>query len=420
MEIATVTVPEYLDLGLTNDQTYSYALLAVDTHGNRSARSAPVPITPTDLTPPGAPTGVVAVRGDGRVDLTWSANPEPDLADYRVMRDGVEVATVTGATGHADVGLTNDTTYRYTLAAVDTHGNHSISSSPVFATPTDLGAPAAPTGLAAVAGDGQVTLSWTANTEPDIAGYRVLRDGATVATVTGTAYTDTGLTDDTTYAYALVAVDSHGNTSPVSASVPATPTDRTPPAVPTGLAVAKVSGRSVLSWTANTEPDLATYRVLRDGVEIATVTGTTYTDNGAGGAPRPYALVAVDTHGNRSAETAQVTAHTDLTPPAAPTGLTATRGDGQVTLAWAANSEPDLADYRVFRDGVEIATVPARTYVDTGLTNDVTYSYTLVAVDDSGQPVGAVRTGDRHPDRPHAARRPVRARQHRRRGDRCP
>jgi chitodextrinase len=226
-EIATVTVPEYLDLGLTNDHTYSYALLAVDTHGNRSARSAPVPITPTDLTPPGAPTGVVAVRGDGRVDLTWSANPEPDLADYRVMRDGVEVATVTGATGHTDLGLTNDATYRYTLAAVDTHGNHSISSSPVFATPTDLGAPAAPTGLAAVAGGGQVTLSWTANTEPDIAGYRVLRDGATVATVTGTAHTDTGLTDDTTYAYALVAVDTHGNTSPVSAG-PSCPGRRTP------------------------------------------------------------------------------------------------------------------------------------------------------------------------------------------------
>ena len=29
----------------------------------------------------------------------------------------------------------------------------------------------------------------------------------------------------------------------------------------------------VLTWTANTEPDLATYRVLRNGVEIATVTG---------------------------------------------------------------------------------------------------------------------------------------------------
>ncbi len=58
----------------------------------------------------------------------------------------------------------------------------------------------------------------------------------------------------------------------------------------------------------------------------------------------------------------------------------------------------------MFRDGVEIATVPARTYVDTGLTNDVTYSYTLVAVDDSANRSATVRTGDRHPDRPH--RRP--------------
>ena len=39
----------------------------------------------------------------------------------------------------------------------------------------------------------------------------------------------------------------------------------------------------------------------------------------------------------------------DTTPPAAPTGLTATPGSGSVTLSWAANSETDLAGYNVFR-----------------------------------------------------------------------
>ena len=44
-----------------------------------------------------------------------------------MIRDGVEVATVAGATGHVDTGLTNDTTYGYALAAVDTHGNRSAA-----------------------------------------------------------------------------------------------------------------------------------------------------------------------------------------------------------------------------------------------------------------------------------------------------
>ena len=51
------------------------------------------------------------------------------------------------------------------------------------------GPPVAPTGLAAIAGDGTVSLAWDPNGEPDIAGYRVYRDGGpggTPATLVGT------------------------------------------------------------------------------------------------------------------------------------------------------------------------------------------------------------------------------------------
>ena len=65
------------------------------------------------------------------------------------------------------------------------------------------------------AGENRAVLSWTANAEPDLATYRVLRNGVEIATVTGTAYTDTGLINDATYTYTLVAVDTHGNRSPV-------------------------------------------------------------------------------------------------------------------------------------------------------------------------------------------------------------
>jgi chitodextrinase len=244
VEVATVTGTTHLDPGLVNDRTYTYTLVAVDGHGNRSAPSAAVQVTPTDLTPPAAPTGLTAVRGDGQVTLSWTANAEPDLASYRVLRDGVEVATVSGATTYTDTRLVNDTTYRYTLAAVDTHGNRSTSSAAVTATPHELNAPAPPTGVAATASDRRVELSWTANVETDLAAYRVLRDGAVLATVTGaTTYTDTAVVNDTTYGYALVAVDTHDNASAPSETVRATPADRTAPARPTGFTATRGDGR---------------------------------------------------------------------------------------------------------------------------------------------------------------------------------
>ena len=330
------------------------------------------------------PTGLAAVRGDGQVSLSWTASAEPDLASYRLIRDGVEIATVTGATSYVDTGLTNDTTYSYALAAVDTHGNRSADSAPVPATPTDLTAPAAPTGLGAVKGGGQVTVSWAANAEPDIATYRVLRDGVEIATVTGTSYTDLQA-NGVNRQYTVVAVDTHGNRSAPSAPITSS-ADVTPPAPPTGLVATRGDGQVSLSWAANNEPDLATYRVLRNGVEIATVTGTAYTDTGrTNDVTYTYTLVAVDTSGNRSAASAPASATpTDLTAPAAPTGLVATAGENRVALSWTANAEPDLATYRVLRNGVEIATVTGTAYTDTGLTNDVTYTYTLVAVDTHG------------------------------------
>ncbi|MCX7610368.1 MAG: DUF1565 domain-containing protein [Ignavibacterium sp.] len=73
----------------------------------------------------------------------------------------------------------------------------------------------------------------------------------------------------------------------------------------------------------------------------------------------------------------------DLSPPAKPTGFTATAGDSQVTLTWDANTEDDLDKYYIYRNDVRIAIVDKNTtsYVDSNLTNYKTYRYHLVAVD---------------------------------------
>ncbi len=63
-------------------------------------------------------------------------------------------------------------------------------------------------------------LSWSAATDDKgVKNYDVLRDGAKVATVTGTTYTNTGLTAGTDYSYAVQARDTADQTGPASGSV---------------------------------------------------------------------------------------------------------------------------------------------------------------------------------------------------------
>jgi chitodextrinase len=80
---------------------------------------------------------------------------------------------------------------------------------------------------------------------------------------------------------------------------------------------------AVLTWTANTEVDLASYRVYRNGARIATVLKgvTTYSDSLAVDGDYTYDLTAVDTAGNESAHSITVTKTVNTNPPQAPTGL---------------------------------------------------------------------------------------------------
>ena len=85
-----------------------------------------------------------------------------------------------------------------------------------------------PSNLTATAGDQRVALKWTS--PRGVAGYRVYRRDATgswpttaLATTTATSYTDTGLTNGTTYTYRVTAVDAKSNESSPSNTVSATP-----------------------------------------------------------------------------------------------------------------------------------------------------------------------------------------------------
>ena len=100
----------------------------------------------------------------------------------------------------------------------------------------DTTAPQTPTGVVAVAGDGEVTISWNANSETDLAGYNVYRSETSdtgynqITTSTQTPSSHTGLRDSsssvtngTQYFYVVTAEDTAGNESDFSSEVSATP-----------------------------------------------------------------------------------------------------------------------------------------------------------------------------------------------------
>jgi len=94
--------------------------------------------------------------------------------------------------------------------------------------PRDLVAPAAPRGVATITGDRVVYVAWLANTEPDVAGYRIFEapcadgDGCpydAVGATTGTRFMVEGLTNGETRHFAVAAFDHAGNESALSYDV---------------------------------------------------------------------------------------------------------------------------------------------------------------------------------------------------------
>jgi subtilase family serine protease len=119
--------------------------------------------------------------------------------------------------------------------------------------------PGPPTGLKAVAGNGTVTLSWTASTGATTYNiYRGTTSGGEGATpiksgISGTTYTDGSLTNGKTYYYRVSASNSAG-ASGLSDEVSATPAAQTL-TITRGPTVKLSRGSAVISWTTNPAAD---------------------------------------------------------------------------------------------------------------------------------------------------------------------
>jgi fibronectin type 3 domain-containing protein len=272
--------------------------------------------------------------------------------------------------------------------------------------------PGPPAGLTATAGNGRVTLSWSppaSNGGAAIIGYDLYmgtsshgesRSPVSGGLIGGTNYTVSGLTNGTTYYFTADAVNDANLHSVVSAEASATPAAPvTAPGAPRGLTAAAGDAQVSLSWQAPGSSGGAAitgYRVYQGTSKkpVASVTGTgTTVKNLTNGTAYSFKVTAVNKAGEGPASgTASATPTAKVTKPGLPNALTASPGNGKVTLSWKApgsDGGTGISGYEIYRGTspggesgtpVNASLVAGTSFTVAGLTNGTRYYFTVAAV----------------------------------------
>lgn len=192
----------------------------------------------------------------------------------------------------------------------------------------DSGPPTTPTQLSGAQQGTAVALQWAPSSDDlGVIDYTVLRDGTQIGRALGNSFTDPRPPPGPR-SYAVYAKDLGGGKGDDSAPYAIDVADVTAPTVPKALAARQDARSVVLSWKASFDDDrVAKYAVLRDGVEIGTAPDHEYTDSDPPVGPHAYAVQPIDPAGSQGPAAMRSITVADITPPGAPTDLTAAQKD---------------------------------------------------------------------------------------------
>jgi len=333
-------------------------------------------------------------------------------------------------TTYVDSPVAAGQTAVYRVRAVGQGGITSELSS--FVSAQALGILAAPRNVQAAGGIGRITLSWAANTEPELTGYEVLRytdpaqsnAQATFSTVQ-TSIVDSPLAQGQTFVYRVRAIGAGNLRSDLSLfTSAAAQVDNSAPATPANLGAVLLGSTTIeLRWTAPRADsgggdltglsEFVIYRAAESSSAGFTEFGRVDSSKGVyqnSGLDLNktyfYRISAVDALGNESTLSGAVSLTTpssvgDQDAPGTPTNLAAVlKGGTTIELQWNAPkadaSGGDLSGlsrfviYRAVGSSAAGFTVltqvdsTKRIHQDGGLDFSTTYLYRVSAVDASG------------------------------------
>lgn len=420
-----VTTTSTIVSGLQNDVSYSFKVIAINAGGTGPDSNivSIIPSTKPTISVPEAITDLTATREDSKVKLSWTAPFDNGalISSYKINyweagTSSVKTKTVS-STNVQITGLANGVTYEFKVIAFNSAG-HSADSDIVTATPSASVAASVPgqvRGIVATPSNGQVFLTWiepSANGSP-ITSYKVIVSevGSNVFTTfpnlsTETKTTITGLVNGVNYSFKIVAVNEVGS-GKESKPVSGTPNDKVPIEI-SNLRASAGDEQATLTWSLSPSAleKISGYRIREyqygsDSFITHPITGkaTSATITGLkNGIPYGFSIIAVSSDGigptSKTVYSTPLTIQTVKGAPNAITTLIATSGDGQVSLSWTApqNNGPSITGYNImqYMAGTSSFTTFPKSSTSTsavmaGLTNGVTYSFKVVAVNSYGE-----------------------------------
>ena len=198
----------------------AYAVRAISARDKVSPWSAAAIV---DLVAPAPPPASpdLSVQLDG-VRISWE--PVKEASGYVVEKEVEGLFLPLGESGEPellDTAIAWDSPHSYRIRSIVPSGARPVqgeASEASTVTPTDTFAPAAPRDLRAIVTPGSIELSWTANEEDDLFGYRIRRNGELHEGIIGAAsFSDPAEGD--TIRYTVSAVDHKGNESAESETI---------------------------------------------------------------------------------------------------------------------------------------------------------------------------------------------------------
>lgn len=443
-DIGDRTQTTYIVGGLNGDTTYYLIVRVVDIGGLFSNSNQVEGTTlPSNLPPTqvilSSPTNITG----STMELTWTKNNDADFARYEIYQSvvsgnlGSKIDDVPfrSLTTYTVTGLSQLTTYYFTVRVVDTGSLHSDSNQ-VLGTTTEGNTPPSavilspPTNVS----ETSATLQWTMNLDSDFALYEVyvsLTVGQIGAHISSTpdrntlSYVVTGLAPATAHYFTIRVIDNLGLYSD-SNQVQATtlPTNSPPQAVVLESPTDTTSNSVTLRWSQSPDSDFARYEVymstvtgqlgsLSDTISVRTMNGTVIA--GLPASSTYYFTVRVVDTGLLFSDSNQVPGTTlpPNQPPTAvmldnPTEIT----NNSMRLDWSESVDADFATYDMLLStnpglpGSSIAKLTAlnqTSFIVTGLFQNTNYYFRIRVTDigglssDSNQVTGRTLPNDSPP-----------------------